>query len=116
MLPPQISRTEADHASQALQTLQALPAPAGLPFQPTNQVGRSLYLPTVTCGAPVVCGDPPESLQYWRASSAPALVRRWSEENLWQDLRQNHQASTLTITQPLGTGMAETLYTTCSPS
>ena len=50
MLPSQISCTKADYASQALQTLQAVPAPAGPPFQPTNQVGRSFAWSAVTCG------------------------------------------------------------------
>ena len=53
VLPLQISCTKADYSSQALQTLQAVPAPAGLSFQPTNQVGRSSPWSTVTCGAPV---------------------------------------------------------------
>ena len=53
VLPSQISCTKADHASQTLQILQAVPAPAGPPFQPTNQVGRSSPWSAVACGAPV---------------------------------------------------------------
>ena len=52
-LPSQISRTKADHASQVLRTLQAVPAPAGLSFQATNQVGRSFPWSAVACGASV---------------------------------------------------------------
>ena len=45
-----------------LTVLQTLPVPAGLPFQPASQVGRSLHLPAAACGAPVVRGGPPENL------------------------------------------------------
>ena len=65
MLPSQISCTKADHTSQALQTLQAVPAPAGLPFQPTNQVGRSSPWSTVTCGAPVAPVGPLDNPVPW---------------------------------------------------
>ena len=65
VLPSQISCTKANHASQALQILQAVPAPAGLPFQPTNQVGRSSPWPTVTCGAPVAPVGPLDNPVPW---------------------------------------------------
>ena len=65
VLPSQISRTKADHASQALQILQAVPAPAGLPFQPTNQVGRSSPWSTVTCEAPVAPVGPLDNPVPW---------------------------------------------------
>ena len=58
VLPSQISRTKADYTSQALQTLQAMPAPAGPPFQPTNQVGRSFPWFAVVCGVLVASVGP----------------------------------------------------------
>ena len=65
VLPSQISCTKADHASQTLQTLQAVPAPAELSFQPTNQVGRSSPWSTVTCGAPVAPVGPLDNPVPW---------------------------------------------------
>ena len=70
-LPSQISRTKADHASQALRTLQAVPAPAGPPFQPTNQVGRSSPWSAVACGAPVAPVGPLDNPVPW-----PQIVDR----------------------------------------
>ena len=65
MLPLQISCTKADYASQTLQTLQAVPAPAEPPFQPTNQVGRSSPWSTVTCGALVTPVGPLDNPVSW---------------------------------------------------
>ena len=65
VLPSQISCTKADHTSQTLQTLQAVPAPAGLPFQSTNQVGRSSPWSAVTCGALVAPFGPLDNPVPW---------------------------------------------------
>ena len=65
VLPSQISRMKADHASQTLQILQAVPASAGPTFQPTNQVGRSSPWSAVACEALVAPVGPLDNPVPW---------------------------------------------------
>ena len=65
MLPSQISCTKTDYALQILQTLQTVPASAGLSFQSTNQVERSSPWSTVTCGALVAPVGPLDNPVLW---------------------------------------------------
>ena len=65
MLLLQISCTKTDYASQVLQTLQAVPAPARLSLQPTNQVVRSSPWSAVICGVLVAPVGPLDNPVSW---------------------------------------------------